>query len=233
MQDLKAGHIVGATPFKQQIMQVVGVVAAAIAIAPVMQLLFQAYGFGDVLPRAGMDPSEALAAPQATLMSSVADGVFNRNLPWTMIIIGGFIAAAIIAFDKWLEARDAEFRAPVLAVAVGIYLPIELSVPIFIGGLIAYFAARAVTRRSASADGEAAERASRRGLLFASGLITGEALVGILLAIPFAYYESADVWAVTPDTLGMGAGAFGTLASVLGVALFAGFCGWLYRVASS
>jgi hypothetical protein len=69
-------------------------------------------------------------------------------------------------------------------------------------------------------------------LLFASGLITGEALVGILLAVPFAYYESADVWAVTPEALGIGAGAFGTMATTLGVALFAGFCAWLYRVAS-
>src|SRR5690606_7710963 len=88
MQDLKAGQIVGATPYKQQIMQIVGVVAGALAIAPILQLLFQAYGLGDVFPREGMDPSQALRAPQATLMSSVADGVFQRNLPWTMIWIG-------------------------------------------------------------------------------------------------------------------------------------------------
>ncbi len=81
MQDLKAGHLVGATPYKQQIMQIIGVCAAAVAIAPVLSLLFNAYGLGDVFPREGMDVSEALKAPQATLMSSVADGVFNRNLP--------------------------------------------------------------------------------------------------------------------------------------------------------
>lgn len=232
MQDLKAGYLVGATPFKQQIMQVVGVVAAALAIAPVMELLFQAYGFGDVLPRPDMDPSEALAAPQATLMSSVADGVFNRNLPWTMIAIGGLIAVAVILFDRWLEARDAEFRAPVLAVAVGIYLPIELSVPIFIGGLVAYFAANTVARRAGAANEAAQARASRRGLLFSSGLITGEALVGILLAIPFAYYESAEIWAITPDALGMDERLFEGLTALLGVVLFAGFCVWLYRLAS-
>ncbi len=104
--------------------------------------------------------------------------------------------------------------------------------PIFIGGLIAFFAAKAVTRRAAAVDGVAAERAARRGLLFASGLITGEALVGILLAVPFAYYESANVWAVSPEALGLSVETFETLASVLGIALFAGFCGWLYRVAS-
>ncbi len=112
MQDLKAGYIVGATPFKQQIMQVVGVVAAAAAIAPVMQLLFQAYGFGSVLPRAGMDAGEALAAPQATLMSSVADGVFNRNLPWTMIAIGGLIAVAIIALTSGSRRATPSFARP-------------------------------------------------------------------------------------------------------------------------
>lgn len=168
MQDLKAGHIVGATPLKQQVMQIVGVVAAAVAIAPVMELLYRAYGFGDVLPRAGMDASEALAAPQATLMSSVADGVFNQNLPWTMIVIGGLIAVAIIVFDQMLERRGSSFRAPVLAVAVGIYLPIELSVPIFIGGLIAYFAGRSLAGRReqfGQAFDEVKARSSRRGLL--------------------------------------------------------------------
>ena len=236
MQDLKAGHIVGATPMKQQIMQIIGVTAAALAIAPVMDLLFQAYGFGDVLPRANMDASESLAAPQATLMASVADGVFQRDLPWTMIWIGAAVAAGIIAWDQWLKARGSDFRAPVLAVAVGIYLPIELSVPIFIGGTIAWAAARAAAKKQAAGNGAAdggSGVAERRGLLFASGLITGEALVGIFLAIPFAYFESADVLAVTPDRLGLSAGAFATLETVLGVGLFAAFCLWLYRVASS
>jgi len=234
MQDLKAGHIVGATPMKQQIMQIIGVVAAALAIAPVMDLLFQAYGFGDVLPRPGMDPAESLAAPQATLMSSVADGVFQRNLPWTMIWIGAVIAAGIIAWDQWLKARGSTFRAPVLAVAVGIYLPIELSVPIFIGGLVAWAAGRAAARKRGQASdvGESGV-AERRGLLFASGLITGEALVGIFLAIPFAYFESADVLAITPTMLGLSPGLFGTIETILGVGLFAIFCLWLYRVASS
>ena len=230
MQDLKAGQIVGATPFKQQIMQVVGVVAAAIVIAPILQLLFSAYGLGDVLPRAGMDPGEALKAPQATLMSSVADGVFRQDLPWTMIVIGVIIAIAIIVLDKVLEARGSEFRTPVLAVAVGIYLPLELTVPIFIGGMVAWWAGRHLTRRydpSSQAFDEVAARANRRGLLFASGLITGEALVGILLAIPFAAYQSTTVLVpgfVTDD--------FAFVANTLGVAGLIFFSVWLYRVAS-
>lgn len=227
MQDLKAGQIVGATPYKQQIMQIVGVVAGALAIAPILQLLFQAYGLGDVFPREGMDPSQALRAPQATLMSSVADGVFQRNLPWTMIWIGTGVAVAIIALDQWLKARKSTFRTPVLAVAVGIYLPLELTVPIFAGGLIAWLAGRAVRARhtgtGASAD-EAVAASERKGLLFSSGLITGEALVGILLAIPFAAFQSTDVLSLAPA-------GFEPVAQWLGMAAFVAFCLWLYRVA--
>ncbi|TDI68732.1 MAG: oligopeptide transporter, OPT family [Bacteroidetes bacterium] len=227
LQDLKAGYLVGATPVKQQIMQIVGVVAAAIVIAPVLQLLFTAYGLGDVFPRAGMDVSEALKAPQATLMSSVAEGVFTRNLPWTMIWSGVAVAVIIIAVDKYLESKGSTFRTPVLAVAVGIYLPIELTVPIFVGGMVAW----AVTRRVNTAFGsdpdraeEEREKASQRGLLFSSGLITGEALVGILLAVPFAASQSTDVLRLAPE-------GFETFATGLGLVGFVLFCTWLYRVA--
>ncbi len=222
MQDLKAGRIVGATPVKQQIMQIVGVVAAAIVIAPVLQLLFEAYGLGTVFPREGMDPGEALQAPQATLMSSVAKGVLTRDLPWDMIWIGVGIAITIIIIDKTLEARGSNFRTPVLAVAVGIYLPIELSTPIFLGGLAAHFAARNMRKRGATE--EQVENGGRSGLLFASGLITGEALVGIALAIPFAAAQSTDVLALAPE-------GFESVAGVLGVVGLAFFVTWLYKVA--
>ena len=224
MQDLKAGQIVGATPAKQQVMQIVGVLAGALAIAPILQLLFAAYGLGDVFPRAGMDAAEALAAPQATLMSSVAHGVFSRDLPWTMIWIGVGIAAALIMLDKYLGSRESTFRTPVLAVAVGIYLPIELTTPIFIGGVIAWAAGKAIRARGGSATDVA--DGARKGLLFASGLITGEALVGILLAIPFAAAQNTDVLAIS-------LGGMDWLPMTLGLAGFALFCTWMYRVARS
>lgn len=228
MQDLKAGQIVGATPYKQQVMQVIGVVAAALVIAPVLSLLFQAYGLGDVFPRSGMDPSEALRAPQATLMASVAEGVFQRNLPWAMIWLGAGVAVALIVLDRVLESKKSSFRTPVLAVAVGIYLPLELDMTIGIGGIIAWAIARSLAaRRAQLADGyDRAVRASAsRGLLFSSGLITGEALVGILLAVPFAAAQSTDVLNLAPE-------GFGQAALVLGLAGFAFICVWLYRLAS-
>ena len=113
----------------------------------------------------------ALLAPQAALMASVAEGVFSGNLPWTMVAMGAGIGIGIILIDEWLAARRASFRAPVLAVAIGVYLPLELAVPIFLGGLIHWL----VSRRGAAANS---------GMLLAAGLITGEALIGILLAVP-------------------------------------------------
>ena len=112
-------------------------------------------------------------------MASVAEGVFTGDLPWTMIFAGMGIAVAVIVLDLFLAHRNSSFRTPVLAVAVGIYLPFALSVPILVGGVIAAIATRVRKRL-----GAAGEPAARQGLLFGAGLITGEALMGILLAIP-------------------------------------------------
>jgi uncharacterized oligopeptide transporter (OPT) family protein len=178
MQDLKTGHIVGATPWRQQVMQLVGTAAGALVIAPVLMLLYKAYGFRGQ-PGAAAD---ALSAVQANLMASVARGVFKGDLPWTYVFIGMGIAAAVIASDEYLKRIGSTFRMPVLAVTIGIYLPLELAMPIFLGGLIHYATKRFHTRQQSAK--EQIEESNRNGLLFASGLITGEALMGILLAIP-------------------------------------------------
>ena len=139
-----------------------------------------------------------------------------------LCLIGVVIAIVIIVTDKILEAKGADFRMPVLAVAVGIYLPLELTVPIFVGGLVAYFAGKVMAQRGASSDEQVV--GNRNGLLFAAGLITGEALVGIALAIPFAAAQSTDVLRLAPD-------GFDAIANVLGIASFVFFVLWLYRVA--
>jgi len=189
LQDLKCGYIVGATPWKQQVMLAIGAASSALVMAPVLNLLLKAYGIG--VPTA--EHPDPLIAPQATLMASVAKGMFGGQLPWGMISIGGAIGAAVIAWDLWLKQRGSEFRAPVLAVAVGIYLPLELSVPIFAGGLIAW-----LVEKKLGVHGETpeAERAKRNGMLFAAGLITGEALMGIFIAVPIVMSGRADVLAL-------------------------------------
>jgi len=216
LQDLKAGQLVGATPWRQQVMLAIGAVSCALVMAPVLNLLLHAYGIG--APTA--EHPNALLAPQATLMASVAKGMFGGDLPWGMIAIGGAIGIAIILVDQYLKRSNAPFRAPVLAVAVGVYLPLELSVPIFIGGLIAYLVERRLDIRD---DSPQAERAKQSGILFAAGLITGEALMGILIAIPIVMAGRADVLALDAGL------QFG---EPLGLAVVAVLAYWLYRAGS-
>lgn len=153
-QDLKTGYILGATPRKQQIGELIGVVVSAASIGAVLMLLNQAWGFG----------SEELAAPQATLMRMITEGVMGENLPWGLIFIGIFTALAIEILG-----------IPVLPVAIGLYLPLELSSSIMLGGLLRYF----VEKWSS----DQMERQAGGGILFCSGMIAGEGLVGILLAL--------------------------------------------------
>lgn len=214
MQDLKAGQIVGATPYRQQIMQIVGTVSAALVIGPVLVLLHKAYGFAG-LPGAAPD---ALAAPQANLMASIAEGVFGEGLPWGFVCGGMVLAVGIIALDCWLVRSRLNFRTPVLAVAVGVYLPFELSVPIFIGGLIHFIANGMLTKSKNNP-----ENTSSGGLLFASGLITGEALMGILLAIPVVLLKQKNI------DLPLWKLPYG---GILGFLLLAVIAIWLYRLAS-
>ena len=264
MQDLKAGHIVGSTPWKQQVMQVLGVMAAAFAIAPILTLLHTSYGIGPkpavaapmvaeaaafgeiekVAPGAVSLVREAkvagdiqakeldakrLQAPQASLteaVSKVSAGIESSKLPWTMIFIGMGLAVVIILFDLMLEARGSSFRAPVLAVAVGVYLPFYLTLPIFLGGVIAYAAKRL--------KGNEADRKSdeQGGLLFSAGIITGEALAGIALALPIAITSDANVM----QLIGAGetvAGIFGPGEPWMALLLLGAVMGLTYRIATA
>lgn len=205
LQDLKAGYLLGATPWRQQLGQSLGVVASVLVMAPILNLLLHAYGFGARTP----EHPQALLAPQANLMASVAQGVFGAGLPWGMIAAGAVIGVVIIAFDVLLERRGSAWRMPVLAVAVGVYLPFELAVPMLGGGLVAFFAAR---RRPSGGEAQAPH-----GVLFAAGLITGEAMIGILMAVPIWLSGDSDVFALpwkvpTPVAL--------TLVALVAVALY-------------
>jgi putative OPT family oligopeptide transporter len=218
MQDLKCGRLVGTTPWKQQVMEMVGTVSGALVIAPVLILLQGAYGF------AGMDGAgpKALSTPQANLMASVARGVFEGGLPWAYVITGIGLALLVIALDTYLQAKKYRFRTPVLAVAIGFYLPFQLSVPIFAGGLVSLAVGRYHKRNRS--DTPATEASERRGLLMASGLITGEALMGILVAIPIVLLKQRDI----EMPLWEGVVPFGGL---IGVVLLTFVTFWLYRTA--
>lgn len=226
IQDLKAGQMVGSTPWKQQLILGFGVVVSAFVVGPIFELLFNAYGIGGVYPRSGMDPSQMLAAPQSALMAAVAQGIIGHHgIPWNMIIIGGAFAIVIIIIDEFLKNKN--FTLPVLAVGLGIYLPPDVMLPVAIGGFVAYFAKRKLQRISKTpAAKEMIHDKYQRGILLSCGLVAGTALMGVILAIPFVIIGSADALNIVPK-------AFAPIADVLGLLSSVGLCYWIYRVCIS
>jgi putative OPT family oligopeptide transporter len=217
MQDLKAGYVVGATPWKQQVMLIVGVVASALVIPLILQTTFQAYGIGDILPRAGMDPKNALPAPQATLMATIAQGFFAGKLPWNMIGIGIGLGLVTIVIDEILKRKKTGFRFPPLLFALGVYLPLSYVMAFFVGGLV-----NSLVKKSLKTQGDLPENSN--GILFASGIIAGEAILGALLTIPFAAAQSTDIFALNFEHLK-------PFENLIGFVLYIMLCILLYKKA--
>lgn len=183
MQDLKVGHILGSTPWKQQLMLILGVVCASLIIAPVMQLLFNVYGIAGVMPHPGMDASLSLPAPPAAVMAILSQAVFQQAIPWNMILFGGAIAISFAILNLLLRNRAVNFS--VLGVAMGIYLPLSSSMSLFIGGLIAWLV-------------QNKKRSVHRDMIMACGLIAGSAVMDVLLAIPFSLLHNPNVMNLAP-----------------------------------
>lgn len=183
LQDLKTGHLVGATPWKQQVALLVGCVFGALAIVPVLNLLYQAYGFVGAMPREGMDASSALAAPQANLMSTIAQGIFHHNIEWCYMAFGVFVGILMIIIDKILKGTQ-KMSLPPLAIGIGIYLPPAINIPLVIGGILKYIVMQYWTKKYAKNSHKEEKLASceQRGTLFASGLIVGESIFGVIIA---------------------------------------------------
>jgi putative OPT family oligopeptide transporter len=173
LQDLKTGQLVDATPSLQQWALVIGVLAGAIVIPPVMQLLQNTYGF---IGAPGADPSRALPAPQAGLISALAKGVITGDVPWNMIGLGAAMGAGIILLDEVLGATKKGPRLPPLAVGLGIYLPTSTTLMVVVGALIGAWFERYAGRC------EKPEATKQLGVLLASGLIVGESLLAVIYA---------------------------------------------------
>lgn len=225
LQDLKSGYVLGATPWKQQVTLIIGAIAGALIIPPILQLLYEAYGIGESFPRVGMDPTYALAAPQATLMASVAKGVFARSLDWPLVFLGMGIGLGVAIIDRGILARrKSEYRLSVMAVALGIYLPMEVIMPLVLGGFISFLAQKRLQSRRKKLGKnylQVEAQTERQGLLFASGLIAGDALIGILLAIPFAAYQNTSILAIVGPS-------FKETATILGAITFLGIAYYIY-----
>ena len=214
MQDLKTGWLVGATPWRQQVALLIGCVVGALVIAPVLNLLYEAYGFPGAMPRPGMDPAQALSAPQAVLMTTIAQGIFSSKLAWEYIYIGIGLGVVLVLIDQLLKRTTKNLVLPPLAVGMGIYLPPVIQTPLVVGAILGYFLNRHL-RKTAGAEAEAA--GLRRGTLFASGLIVGESIVGVLLAglIVLSVSNGGD-----ENPLAMVGSDFADTAEMLGLAVF-------------
>lgn len=210
LQDLKTGQLVDATPWRQQVALVVGVVAGAAVIPPVLDLLAQAYGFAG---SAGANPEKALAAPQAALISALAKGVIQGTLDWNLLGMGAAIGVCVIVADAVLRrATSGKAQLPPLAVGLGIYLPTAVTLMVVVGAVVGWWADRRANR---SRDPESAKQL---GVLLASGMIVGESLVGVLLAALVVFSGQSAPLALVGESFGQYALWLGALAFVLAVA---------------
>ncbi|WP_114891329.1 OPT family oligopeptide transporter [Haemophilus haemolyticus] len=184
LQDLKTGLLVDATPWRQQVALIIGCFVGALVIAPVLEILYHAYGFSGALPRPDMDPSQALSAPQATLMTTISQGIFTNKLEWTYILTGVGLGAVLITIDAFLKkVSNKVFGLPVIAVGIGIYLPPSINMPVIVGAFLAWIMTRHIVKLG---NKEVSAKAERFGTLFSAGLIVGESLMGVILAFIIA-----------------------------------------------
>ncbi|WP_386694912.1 OPT family oligopeptide transporter [Lonepinella sp. MS14435] len=218
LQDLKTGYLIEATPWRQQVALIIGVIVGALVIAPVLDILYYSYGFTGAIPREGMDPSQVLSAPQATLMMTIANGIFSHNLEWGYIFFGIGLGVVFIIIDSLLKKSSKNrFALPALAVGMGIYLPPSVNAPIVVGAVLAWLINRhldSYAKRTGKNVAEVKKNAERYGTLFAAGLIVGESLIGVLLAFIIAgsvtsggsdapLALSLENWGETADILGL------------------------------
>lgn len=219
LQDLKTGLLVEATPWRQQVALIIGCFVGALVIAPVLEILYHAYGFTGALPRPDMDPSQALSAPQATLMTTISQGIFSNKLEWTYILTGVGLGAVLIIIDSFLKkVSNKSFALPVLAVGIGIYLPPSINMPVVTGAFLAWLVNRHIAKYAArTGDHGVSKRAERFGTLFSAGLIVGESLMGVILAFIIAASVTSGG---SEAPLALNLENWGTIGEVLGLVVF-------------
>ena len=225
LQDLKTGYLLKATPWRQQIALIIGTIVGSLILSPVLELLYQSYGFAGAMPREGMDPTLAMNAPQATIMTTIAKGIFSHDLQWGYIFIGMGIGAAAILFNLWLKkATHGRMTVPPLAIGMGIYLPPMITPPLIVGAFLAAITNHLIRKRYQDSEPRL-KNAERIGTLFAAGLIVGESLIGVILAfiivISVTSGGSDAPLAITPANWGATAEWLGLAAFIACVSIFA------------
>lgn len=195
-QDLKVGQLVGATPWKQQAMLLLGVMISSFIIPPVMQLLFEVYGIAGVMPHAGMDINQSLPAPTAALLAAITEGVFHNHVPWLMMLCGALIIFVILGCN-YVFKLERWIRLSILGIAIGMYLPMSSSFPLFIGGVFAVLIKRCLQKAKYSKEKQ--QERTQVGTLIACGLVAGSAIMDVCLAIPFSIMHSPDALSLVDE----------------------------------
>lgn len=212
LQDLKTGQLVGATPWKQQVALIIGVIFGSLVIPPVLQLLMTSFGFSGM---EGVDETTALQAPQATLLSTIAKGIFGGDMNWQLFGLGALIGVVIVIVDE-IMGRVSRFNLAPLAVGMGMYLNITTTLVISLGALVGWIYNRWAQRQ------EKAEQSKRLGVLLATGMIVGDSLFGILNAGIIGATSNADALGIVPDSVA-------PVAKIVGVIVFVGLLAVSYR----
>lgn len=201
IQDLKVGQLVGATPWKQQLMLLWGVLISALIIPLVMQLLFEVHGIAGVMPHEGMDVTQSLPAPPAALLAAMTEAVFHQSMPWTLLMLGAGVIVSILLLSnlaRFSTKKEFQFKISIMGFAIGMYLPLSTSFPLLIGSLIAKSleSDRTSLKKQNQSRVEEDQKhhiaQQKRGILIACGLISGAAVVDVLLAVPFSILRSSD-----------------------------------------
>ncbi|BAK83348.1 OPT family oligopeptide transporter [Komagataeibacter medellinensis] len=211
LQDLKTGQMIGATPWKQEIALLIGCASGAVVIPPVLNVLYQTYGFVGAMPHAGMDPTQALAAPQPALLLMITSGIFLHQLDWNLLAAGAAAGCGLIGIDAWLRRTD-RGGLPPLAVGIGVYLPMQVSMTLATGALLG-----TLVRRLNPQAG------SHRGTMIASGLIVGESLTGVALACLSALSGQDSPLSLLPR------GVPALVPDMAGLVVFVMACTWFSR----
>lgn len=216
-QDLKVGQLVGATPWKQQLMLLLGVVVSALVIPPVMQMMFEVYGIAGVMPHSGMDISKSLPAPTAAMLAAITGAVFSHGLPWGVMGAGVAVISLVIVAKKLLRL-ERFFQISLLGLAIGMYLPVTSSVALVVGGLIAKLAEWRLRRMSLQPTQSLLRK--QIGTRVACGLVAGSALMDVLLAVPFSLQHSPDAWRVVNEVWEQHIGVMMSVLLIIGLAIW-------------
>lgn len=224
IQDYKSGQLVGATPYKQQLSLFIGVVFA-MAVAPLLiNLVFNAYGIAGVVPHPGIDPNNTLSAPQASAIAMITKNVLHGSQDWSLMGLGILIGAVAFTIDQ-IGKRSGKFRTPAIMLGMGLYLPPDLVTGLFVGGLLSVFIKRRQRRLVAEHGAETVEKLDNKTNVLICGLIAGESLMGLVLAIPFVIKQSSDALRLVGD-------GFAPIAQVLSLIVTVLLIRHVYRTAT-